>query len=110
MEEDQEYTLQGVGERSSSLEGEELGGDYECELMIEALRRELDIVREQLAFVTHQLDTREQPLVTHQLDTRGQLPVTRPLDTRGQLPVTQQPTLVQHSPSQRYLQPSYMLT
>jgi len=45
MEEDQEYTLQGVGERSSSLEGEELGGDYECELMIEALRRELDIVR-----------------------------------------------------------------
>lgn len=45
MEGDQEYTLQGVGERSSSLEGEELGGDYECELMIEALRRELDIVR-----------------------------------------------------------------
>lgn len=40
-----EDTLQGVGERSSSLEEEELGGDYECELMIEALRRELDIVR-----------------------------------------------------------------
>jgi len=42
---EREDTLQGVGERSSSLEEEELGGDYECELMIEALRRELDIVR-----------------------------------------------------------------
>ena len=39
------YTLQGEGERSSSPEEEELDVEYECELMIEALRRELDIVR-----------------------------------------------------------------
>lgn len=70
------------GDRLLSEEERDLGSEYECELMIEALRKELDMVRvsqacshekeapgysshfanlqDQLAFLTHQLDAEEQ--------------------------------------------------
>ena len=58
------------GDRLLSEEEKDLGSEYECELMIEALRKELDMVRVSQACMRRKIYIRPRIIIALTLQTR----------------------------------------